>query len=67
MFYAVSQASFYPKFYKLKQGPNDNKYRYYIPPAPKPLFSRIPFYLTGLKDTPVIVQMIKASVLLSRY
>ncbi|CAK5081698.1 unnamed protein product [Meloidogyne enterolobii] len=32
--------------------------RYFIPPAPKPLFSRIPFYLSGLHDTPTIMQMI---------
>uniref|UniRef100_A0A915DHL2 Uncharacterized protein n=1 Tax=Ditylenchus dipsaci TaxID=166011 RepID=A0A915DHL2_9BILA len=44
MFYTVSQASFYPKFHKLKEGPAGRK---------------IPFYLTGLKDTPVIVEMIK--------
>lgn len=61
MFYAVSQALFLPKFHKLKQGSLANKYRFFIPPAEKPLYSRIPFYLTGLKDTPVIVEMIKVS------
>ncbi|KAI1727569.1 patched family domain-containing protein [Ditylenchus destructor] len=59
MFYTVSQASFYPKLHKLRQGPRGRKYRYFIPPAPKPMYSRIPFYLTGLKDTPVIVEMIR--------
>jgi patched 1 protein len=59
MFYTVSQASFYPKYHKLRQGPPSNKYRFFIPPAPKPMYSQIPFYLTGLKDTPVIVEMIK--------
>lgn len=59
MFYSVSQASFYPPMRKLRQGPKDNKYRYFIPPAPKPIYSQIPFYLTGLKDTAVIVEMIK--------
>uniref|UniRef100_A0A915N4H7 SSD domain-containing protein n=1 Tax=Meloidogyne javanica TaxID=6303 RepID=A0A915N4H7_MELJA len=59
MFYAVSQASFYPRLKKLRQGtPGNMKYRYFIPPAPKPLFSRIPFYLSGLHDTPTIMQMI---------
>lgn len=58
MFYTVSQASFYPPLRKLKQGSPD-KYRYFIPPAPKPIYSQIPFYLTGLKDTAIIVEMIK--------
>lgn len=58
MFYAVSQASFYPPLRKLRQGSPD-KYRYFIPPAPKPVYSQIPFYLTGLKDTAIIVEMIK--------
>lgn len=62
MFYTVSQASFYPPLRKLKQGPKNNKYRYFIPPAPKPIYSQIPFYLTGLKDTPVIVEMIKVRI-----
>lgn len=30
-----------------------------VPPAPPLAFSQIPFYLTGLIDTPVIVEMIK--------
>ena len=59
MFYAVSQGSFYPKFHKLRQGPPSRKYRYFIPPATKPVHSRIPFYLTGLKDTTSIVNMIR--------
>uniref|UniRef100_A0A183CJZ1 SSD domain-containing protein n=1 Tax=Globodera pallida TaxID=36090 RepID=A0A183CJZ1_GLOPA len=60
MFYAVSQASFYPRLRKLRQGPpGPMKYRYFIPPAPKPLFSRIPFYCDGLRDTPTIMQMIR--------
>ncbi|KAI6242632.1 Protein patched-like protein 1 [Aphelenchoides fujianensis] len=59
MFYTVSQASFYPPLRKLKQGPLDNKYRYFVPPAPKPIYSQIPFYLNNLIDTPIIVEMIK--------
>ncbi|KAL3080175.1 hypothetical protein niasHS_013847 [Heterodera schachtii] len=60
MFYAVSQASFYPRLRKLRQGPpGPMKYRYFIPPAPKPLFSRIPFYCDGLRDTPTIMRMIR--------
>ncbi|CAD5209040.1 unnamed protein product [Bursaphelenchus okinawaensis] len=59
MFYTVSQASFYPPLRKLKQGPNNNRYRYFVPPAPKPVYSQIPFYLNGLKDTTTIVNMIK--------
>uniref|UniRef100_A0A7E4ZZF6 SSD domain-containing protein n=1 Tax=Panagrellus redivivus TaxID=6233 RepID=A0A7E4ZZF6_PANRE len=59
MFYTVSQASFYPKLKKLRQGPPNNKYRFFIPPAPQPVYSQIPFYLTGVKDTPGIVAMIK--------
>lgn len=55
---SVSQASFYPPLRKLRQGKPD-KYRYFIPPAPKPVYSQIPFYLTGLKDTAIIVEMIK--------
>jgi len=58
MFYTVSQASFYPPLKKLRQGTPD-KYRYFIPPASKPIYSQIPFYLTGLKDTAIIVEMIK--------
>uniref|UniRef100_A0A1I8BAJ4 SSD domain-containing protein n=1 Tax=Meloidogyne hapla TaxID=6305 RepID=A0A1I8BAJ4_MELHA len=60
MFYAVSQASFYPRLKKLRQGsPGNMKHRFFVPPAPKPLFSRIPFYLSGLHDTPTIMQMIR--------
>ncbi|KAI6228220.1 Protein patched-like protein 1 [Aphelenchoides besseyi] len=60
MFVSVSQASFYPPLRKLRQGPLDkDKYRYFVPPAPKPIYSQIPFYLTGLKDTAIIVEMIK--------
>lgn len=62
MFYRVSQASFYPPLHKLRQGPPENKFRFFIPPAPKPMYSQIPFYLTGLKDTTVIVEMIKVSI-----
>lgn len=63
MFYTVSQASFYPKLHKLKQGLKKKKYRYFVPPAPKPLYSRIPFYLTGLRDTPIIIEMIKVNLI----
>jgi len=59
MFYTVSQANFFPKLHKLKQGTGSNKYRQFIPPAPQPVYSQIPFYLTGLKDTPEIVEMIR--------
>uniref|UniRef100_A0AC34F965 SSD domain-containing protein n=1 Tax=Panagrolaimus sp. ES5 TaxID=591445 RepID=A0AC34F965_9BILA len=59
MFYTVSQANFYPKLHKLRQGPPENRYRHYIPPAPQPVYSSIPFYLTGLKETVGIVEMIE--------
>lgn len=59
MFYTVSQANFYPKMHKLRQGSIDNRYRHYIPPAPQPVYSQIPFYLTGLKETVGIVEMIQ--------
>uniref|UniRef100_A0AC35U5J3 SSD domain-containing protein n=1 Tax=Rhabditophanes sp. KR3021 TaxID=114890 RepID=A0AC35U5J3_9BILA len=59
MLYAVSQANFYPKLFKLREGVQPQmRYRYFIPPAPKPLYSAIPFYLNGLTDTPIIVEMI---------
>uniref|UniRef100_A0A915DZN8 SSD domain-containing protein n=1 Tax=Ditylenchus dipsaci TaxID=166011 RepID=A0A915DZN8_9BILA len=56
MLYYVSQASFFPTpppwaFDKHQDG---------IVPAAEPLiYSQIPFFLTGLVDTPVIVEMIK--------
>ncbi|KAK0396209.1 hypothetical protein QR680_001621 [Steinernema hermaphroditum] len=56
--YAVSQATFYPVPRKLRQGAGD-KYLYYVPPTKKIVYSQIPFYLSGLTDTPVIVEMIK--------
>ncbi|KAK0396216.1 hypothetical protein QR680_001624 [Steinernema hermaphroditum] len=58
MLYAVSQATFYPVPRKLRQGAED-KYLYYVPPTKKIVYSQIPFYLSGLTDTPVIVEMIK--------
>uniref|UniRef100_A0A1I7YH77 SSD domain-containing protein n=1 Tax=Steinernema glaseri TaxID=37863 RepID=A0A1I7YH77_9BILA len=58
MLYAVSQATFYPEPRKLRQGLED-KYLYYVPPAKKIVYSQIPYYLSGLTDTPVIVDMIK--------
>lgn len=33
-----------------------------VPPAEPIIFSQIPFFLTGLTDTPVIVDMIKVSL-----
>uniref|UniRef100_A0A0N4Z9N8 SSD domain-containing protein n=1 Tax=Parastrongyloides trichosuri TaxID=131310 RepID=A0A0N4Z9N8_PARTI len=59
MLYTVSQAKFYPPLHKLKEGPGNMTYRYFIPPAPKPKYSEIPFYMTGLSDTETIVHMIK--------
>lgn len=62
MFYTVSQAAFYPPLRKLRQGPKKDRYRFFVPPAPRPVYSQIPFYMTGLKDTDVIVQMIKVKI-----
>ncbi|TMS35883.1 hypothetical protein L596_003176 [Steinernema carpocapsae] len=58
MMYSVSQATFFPVPRKLRQG-NESKYLYFVPPTKKVVYSQIPFYLSGLTDTPVIVEMIK--------
>ncbi|CAI5442115.1 unnamed protein product [Caenorhabditis angaria] len=57
MMYYVSQASFFPTppKWSLKKNSTDN----FVPPAQPLAYSQIPFYLTGLTDTPVIVEMIK--------
>uniref|UniRef100_A0A0K0FDZ6 Protein patched homolog 1 (inferred by orthology to a human protein) n=1 Tax=Strongyloides venezuelensis TaxID=75913 RepID=A0A0K0FDZ6_STRVS len=68
MLYTVSQAKFYPPLYKLKEGTGNMTYRYFIPPVPRPRYSEIPFYMTGLSDTETIVQMIKeVRAICSRY
>uniref|UniRef100_A0A0K0E695 SSD domain-containing protein n=1 Tax=Strongyloides stercoralis TaxID=6248 RepID=A0A0K0E695_STRER len=68
MLYTVSQARFYPPLYKLKEGTGNMTYRYFIPPIPKPKYSEIPFYMTGLSDTETIVHMIKeVRAICSRY
>lgn len=54
MMYHVSQASFYPAPPEW-----DDKKSNFVPPAAPFTYSQIPFYLTGLTDTPVIVEMIK--------
>ncbi|VDM38310.1 unnamed protein product [Toxocara canis] len=55
MMYYVSQASFYPT----PPGWALTKEEALIPPAAPLAYSQIPFYLTNLVDTPVIVRMIK--------
>ncbi|CAB3404256.1 unnamed protein product [Caenorhabditis bovis] len=57
MMYYVSQGSFFPipPKWELSKDPNEN----FIPPAEPLAYSQIPFYLTGLTDTPVIVDMIE--------
>ncbi|CAJ0951468.1 unnamed protein product, partial [Mesorhabditis belari] len=52
MMYYVSQASFYPRPPKCRE-------KLLVPPAEPLAYSQIPFYLTGLTTTPVIVEMIK--------
>lgn len=56
MMYYVSQASFFPAppgwAFSLKED-------ILIPPAEPLLHSQIPFYMTGLIDTPIIVEMIE--------
>ncbi|CAI4220957.1 unnamed protein product [Auanema sp. JU1783] len=56
MMYYVSQASFYPTPPKWVL---DRKQPVLVPPADKLAYSQIPFYLTGLTDTSVIVTMIE--------
>ncbi|CAJ0585861.1 unnamed protein product, partial [Mesorhabditis spiculigera] len=56
MMYYVSQASFYPR--PPKWSVDDNT-TLLVPPAHPLAYSQIPFYLTGLTNTPVIVDMIK--------
>uniref|UniRef100_A0A7I4Y6A8 SSD domain-containing protein n=1 Tax=Haemonchus contortus TaxID=6289 RepID=A0A7I4Y6A8_HAECO len=57
MMYYVSQASFYPT--PPKWSITDKKAPLLVPPAEPLAYSQIPFYLTGLTDTPVIIEMIK--------
>ncbi|CAD6192019.1 unnamed protein product [Caenorhabditis auriculariae] len=57
MMYYVSQASFYPTPPKWEISPDHTKN--FIPAAEPLAYSQIPFYLTGLTDTPVIVEMIE--------
>ncbi|CAJ0604808.1 unnamed protein product [Cylicocyclus nassatus] len=57
MMYYVSQASFYPT--PPKWSITDKKAPLLVPPAEPLAYSQIPFYLTGLTDTAVIVEMIK--------
>lgn len=54
MMYHVSQASFFPVPPRW-----DEKMDNLVPPAEPFAYSQIPFYLTGLTDTPIIVEMIK--------
>uniref|UniRef100_F1KQC5 Protein patched 1 n=1 Tax=Ascaris suum TaxID=6253 RepID=F1KQC5_ASCSU len=56
MMYHVSQASFFPT---PPQWSYENSSALLVPPAEPFAYSQIPFYLTGLTDTPVIIEMIK--------
>ncbi|CAI4232828.1 unnamed protein product [Auanema sp. JU1783] len=55
MMYYVSQASFFPVPPGWAMGPEEKV----VPPARPLLYSQIPYYQTGLTDTPPIVTMIK--------
>uniref|UniRef100_A0A0R3RWT3 SSD domain-containing protein n=1 Tax=Elaeophora elaphi TaxID=1147741 RepID=A0A0R3RWT3_9BILA len=55
MMYYVSQASFYP----VPPSWSFTSQEKVVPPALPPAYSQIPFYLTDLIDTPVIVKMIR--------
>ncbi|VDK88918.1 unnamed protein product [Litomosoides sigmodontis] len=55
MMYYVSQASFYPT----PPSWTFTTHEKVVPPALPPAYSQIPFYLTDLIDTPVIVKMIR--------
>lgn len=55
MMYYVSQASFFPVPPSWAYSPAPVA----VPPAQKLLYSQIPFYLTNLVNTPVIVRMIE--------
>ncbi|MFH4977149.1 hypothetical protein AB6A40_003858 [Gnathostoma spinigerum] len=55
MMYYVSQAAFYP----LPPAWVNSKESTLVPPAEPLAYSQIPFYLTDLIDTPLIVQMIR--------
>ncbi|WKX98089.1 hypothetical protein Q1695_013633 [Nippostrongylus brasiliensis] len=57
MMYYVSQGSFYPT--PPKWSLTDKKAPLLVPPAEPLAYSQIPFYLTGLTDTTVIIEMIK--------
>lgn len=54
--YYVSQAAFFPAPPGWIFNPKEDGL---ISPAPQLLYSQMSFYLTGLTDTPVIVEMIK--------
>ncbi|PIO65171.1 patched family protein, partial [Teladorsagia circumcincta] len=60
MMYYVSQASFYPT--PPKWSITDKNAPLLVPPAEPLAYSQIPFYLTGLTDTPVIIEMIKVGI-----
>uniref|UniRef100_A0AC35U3X0 SSD domain-containing protein n=1 Tax=Rhabditophanes sp. KR3021 TaxID=114890 RepID=A0AC35U3X0_9BILA len=55
MMYYVSQASFFPN----PPSWGISKAEKVIPPAQPLAYSQIPFYMTGLTDTPPIIEMIK--------
>ncbi|KAK0395329.1 hypothetical protein QR680_001233 [Steinernema hermaphroditum] len=55
MMYYVSQAAFFPS----PPGWAYTKEEKLVPPAPRLAYSQIPFYLTDLINTPVIVDMIR--------
>lgn len=57
MMYYVSQASFYPTPPSWSLAENETL----VPPADPLAYSQIPFYLTGLTSTPVVVEMIKVN------
>ncbi|KHN71235.1 Protein patched -like protein 1 [Toxocara canis] len=57
MMYHVSQASFFPP--PPHWSYEDSSAPLFVPPAVPFAYSQIPFYLTGLTDTPIIVEMIK--------
>ncbi|CAD5211462.1 unnamed protein product [Bursaphelenchus okinawaensis] len=56
MMYYVSQAAFFPSPPRWGFSPKEDGI---VPPAPRLLYSQIPFYGTHLTDTPVIVEMIR--------
>ena len=56
--YYVSQASFYPNPPAWGLSPDDKL----VPPAEPLAYSQIPFYLTGLVDTPATMDAIRVGV-----